>query len=80
MRAASEDKGSTHIEVEREADDGEEPEGLVEPTDVSAEPVLVLLRERHKQEVEEIYRREREQVCQQGFEHVRAHLGVAVYQ
>lgn len=67
----------THVEVERHADDGQEPQHLVHPADVAAEPVGVLVRERLEEEVEEVDRRERECVQQEGLEHVRAHLRVA---
>ena len=58
-----EEKGSsTRVQVQRDPNHWEQPQDLVEPADIAAEPLGVLVRERLEKQVEDINRRERQAV------------------
>lgn len=67
----------TYVEVGRETHDGEEPEDLVEPAGIAAEPVRVLMGQRGEQEIEEVDGRQRDGAEEQRLEHARAYLVIA---
>jgi len=50
------------IEIEGYTDDGDEPQDLIEPPDVAAQPVRMVVHERLEQQIEGVNGRQRERV------------------
>ena len=70
---------STHVKIEGYSDHREQPEDLVEPSEVPMEPLLLRLRQWEEKPVEEVDRHQRDGIQHERLEHIRADLGVAGY-
>ena len=69
----------THVKVERDADDGQQPQDAVKPADATVQPLLrwLLLLQGLQKEVEDVDREHGDAIQHERLERIRADLCIA---